>query len=304
MNVNNAWLYSSGPVSHGLYGSGNGTIIGRNIHHYSGGMRSSSFSGDTPAAYIQIYDSFAHTSGIGSASYYVLGEFYVENCVTFTENAPTIFMDGAQSITLVNTDSTAGLLGGVVSFSSQTRLAGAEINFVDSSLHLLNDTPAFWFGNIIATLTLNNTVVVDNPSDVLVVANYSQMTQDFNGYYGYDANSGLQPAIATVITSESNLKGDLVTYNGSAIALSLDSYSTWSGGAYSGFGEGSINITLSANSNWTLTKDSKVLELVDADTTLSNIISAGFTLYYDSVSNDWLQGQTVQLAGGGSAVPA
>lgn len=304
VNVENAWLYSSGPLSHGIYGAGNGTVVARNVKHYSGGMRSSSFSGDTPAAYFHLYDSYAHTAGIGSASYYVLGEFYVENCVALSENAPTIFMDGAQNITLVNTDSTAGLLGGVVAFSSQTRLEGANITFIDSTLHLLNDTPAFWFANIIGSVTLNSTTVLDVPSDMLVVANYSQITQDFNGYYGYESNSALQPAIATVNAYESDLKGDLVAYNGSSIVFTLDSYSSWSGGAYVGFGEGYINVTMSANSNWTLTKDSTVVELANDDTTLSNIDSAGFTLYYDSASNDWLQGQTVQLTGGGSATPA
>jgi hypothetical protein len=38
--VNNAWLYSSGPVSHGVYASGNGTAYVSNVQHFSGGMRS------------------------------------------------------------------------------------------------------------------------------------------------------------------------------------------------------------------------------------------------------------------------
>jgi hypothetical protein len=303
VTVDNAWLYSSGPLSHGLYASGNGTIIAHNVNHFSGGMRSSSFAGDSPAGYLQIYNSYAHTTGIGSATYYALGEIYAENTVGYTEQSPTIFMDGNQKITLVNTENTAGLLAGIVIFSSATRIEGAVVEFVDSTLHVLNDIPAFWFGNVIGTLTLNSTVV-DNPTSPLIVANYSQVTQDFNGFYGYEVNSALSPAVATANVYNSDLTGDLVSYNGSTIALNLYEYSSWTGTAYSGFGEGYANISLSADSNWTLTQDTTVQVLADADATLSNIESAGFTLYYDSASNDWLQGQTVELTGGGSATPA
>lgn len=44
--VDDSTLYSS---AHGLYVSGNGTIIGRNVKHYSGGNRASSFASDSPA---------------------------------------------------------------------------------------------------------------------------------------------------------------------------------------------------------------------------------------------------------------
>lgn len=38
IHVDNAYLYSSGPVSHGLYAAGYGTIVANNIQHYSGGI--------------------------------------------------------------------------------------------------------------------------------------------------------------------------------------------------------------------------------------------------------------------------
>lgn len=61
--VNNAFLYSSGPVSHGLYASTAGSVYANNIAHYSGGMRSSSFSGDAPEGYIHVTNAIAHTDG-------------------------------------------------------------------------------------------------------------------------------------------------------------------------------------------------------------------------------------------------
>jgi hypothetical protein len=43
--VKKAWLYSSGPVAHGLYAGGNGTVYGSNVEVYSGGNRCSAFIG-------------------------------------------------------------------------------------------------------------------------------------------------------------------------------------------------------------------------------------------------------------------
>jgi hypothetical protein len=108
-------------VSHGLYASGNGTIHGKNLQVYSGGKRSSSFSGDAPGGYIYVEDSIAHSAGIGSATFYALGEIHAKNVVSLSENGPVVFSDGDQSATLVNCECTAGLLGGVAMFSSAIR---------------------------------------------------------------------------------------------------------------------------------------------------------------------------------------
>ncbi|EKG18637.1 hypothetical protein MPH_04110 [Macrophomina phaseolina MS6] len=59
--ISDSNLYSSGPVLPGLYAAGNGTIVGKNIRHYSGGNRCSSFSGNNPAGTGSVYDSVAHT---------------------------------------------------------------------------------------------------------------------------------------------------------------------------------------------------------------------------------------------------
>ncbi|ETS78926.1 hypothetical protein PFICI_08779 [Pestalotiopsis fici W106-1] len=304
VTVEDSWLYSSGPVSHGLYASGNGTVIGRNLQHYSGGYRSSSFSGDSPAGYVYVYDSVAHAAGVGSATYYALGTIYAENVLSVSEQGPVVFMDGVQNATLVHCDATAGLLGGVVLFSSMDRQSGGRLELVDSKITTVgDDVPGLWFGNTIVDVVINSSQVI-SPSGVLIVANYSQVTQDFDYYGGYPDNNNLQPAEVYASVYESSLSGDLVPYNGSYISFSLEQYSAWAGAAYAGYGVGLVDVSLSADSNWTLTADSTVQNLTDADASLANIDSAGFTLYYNSTLNDWLDGQTISLTGGGSATPA
>ncbi|CAI7604755.1 unnamed protein product [Penicillium pancosmium] len=306
VNVTNSWLYSSGPVSHGLYASGNGTIYGSNLEVYSGGYRSSSFSGDSPAGYVYVKDSVAHSSGIGSATFYALGSIDASNVVSVSEKGPVIFADGAQAATLVDCDCTAGLLGGVAMFSSQIRNdadSPATLNLTNTKFTTTGKTmPGLWFGNLIGQVTLNN-AELNTDSGILVVANYSQITQDFDYYASYEDNSSLKPAEITVSVSESNLVGDLVAYNGSSISWALTKHSTWTGAAYSGYAKSTFDVSLDATSQWTLTADTTVQNFTDSLRTLKNVHSGGFTLYYNSTVSTWLGGKTVHLPGGGKARP-
>ncbi|KUI70837.1 hypothetical protein VM1G_06180 [Cytospora mali] len=305
VNVTNSWLYSSGPVSHGLYAAGNGTIHGSKVQHFSGGRRSSSFAGDGPRGTVYVSDSVAHTTGIGSATFYALGEIFANNVAAKAENAPTAFMDGTQNISMDNCECTAGLLGGMVIFSSAVRQAGASVDVRNSKLTTTGSTmPGLWFGNVIADAYLYNTQVVA-ASGVLVVANYSQVTQDFDRYASYSDNPDLAPAEAYITVAESFLAGDLVTYNSSYISWNLSSHSYWVGASYAGYGQALVDVTLDATSNWTLTATSYVQNLTDADSSLANIASAGHTLYYNSSAllNGWLNNQTIELSGGGSITP-
>ncbi|TVY15303.1 hypothetical protein LARI1_G006630 [Lachnellula arida] len=302
--VDNAWLYSSGPVSHGVYASGNGTVYASHVQQYSGGRRSSSFSGDSPAGYVHISDSVAHAAGVGSASFYALGEIYADNVVSISENGPVIFMDGAQKAYLTNCDATAGLLGGVAIFSSMVRESGAILSLTSSKITTTGDTlPGLWFGNIIIDVSLNDTELVTS-SGILVVSNFSQITQDFNHYADYSEQPNLSPAEVYVTVAESDLVGDIVAYNGSSISWSLNSHSNWTGTAYSGYGDAYFDVYLDASSLWTLTNTTTVRNFTSEDSTLSNIYSNGFDLYYNksATGHAYLNGQTISLNGGGSAI--
>ncbi|PVH88946.1 hypothetical protein DL98DRAFT_544016 [Cadophora sp. DSE1049] len=299
--VNNSWLYSSGPVSHGVYASGNGTAYIRNVQQFSGGRRSSSFSGDSPAGYIYVEDSVAHTTNIGSAIFYALGDVFATNVVGYAEKGPVVFMDGKQRAYLTNCDVTAGLLGGVALFSSQDRQSGAVLSLDHTRLTAKNSIPGLWFGNTIINVTLHNSEVIND--GILVVANFSQITQDFDHYADYSEQPNLQPAEVYVSVTESELTGDLVAYNSSYISWSLASYSSWTGSAYSGFGTAYFDVSLDETSTWTLTNSTTVQVLADADVTLSNIESQGYDVYYSSSSNSYLNAQTIDLCGGGKAIP-
>jgi hypothetical protein len=104
--------------------------------------------------------------------------------------------------------------------------------------------------------------------------------------------------------TESPVTGDLVAYNGSSIDIAFKQYSCWTGAATWGYGTGYIDVHLDKTSNWTLTGDSKVDTFKDEDTSLSNVFSEGYSIYYNSSAkgNSWIKG-TVKLNGGGKLRP-
>jgi hypothetical protein len=158
-----------------------------------------------------------------------------------------------------------------------------------------------WFGNTIATADLN-AVEISVPSGILVIANSSQVTQEFDYFAGSEQNSAILPAIADINIAESTLEGDLVAYNGSSIFWNLTSYSDWTGTAYSAYQTSYFAVSLDKTSSWTLTNDTTLQNFTDADTSLANVKSNGFNIYYDSTSeaNSWLNGSSISLPGGGS----
>lgn len=304
--IENSILYSSGPAAHGLYAGGYGTAVGKNIAHYSGGNRCSAFAGDGPAGYVTISDSISHTAGIGSAIFYALGTISATNVIGYAENSPALFSDGPQISTLTNCDLTAGLLGGTVMFSSMIRRSGAILNLTNSRLTTLGNTmPALWFGNVIATVYLYSTEI-NTQSGILVTANYSQITQEFDYYAGYSDNPNLLPAIVTINVVECSLYGSLIAYNGSSISWILSQYSTWSGNAYSGYGKSYISVSLDATSTWSLTGNTALQNLTLANNNWTNINSNGYNITYDATSpaNSWLNQATITLNGGGKLMPA
>lgn len=66
-----------------------------------------------------------------------------------------------------------------------------------------------------------------------------------------------------------------------------------------------VTVTLDETSIWTVTEETTIGALVDADASLANIVSNGFTVYYDSSleANAWLAGKTMMLTGGGFLIP-
>jgi hypothetical protein len=114
------------------------------------------------------------------------------------------------------------------------------------------------------------------------------------------------PAEVDIYVSESYLDGELVAYNGSSISWTLSQYSSWAGSVKFAYGDASFGVYLDKTSKWILTHDAFLTNFTNNDTGLSNIISNGHSIYYDTTSttNTWLKNQTIRPNGGGKVTPS
>ena len=102
-----------------------------------------------------------------------------------------------------------------------------------------------------------------------------------------------------------DLTGDICAgSNEDALEMTLYNCSKIKGCSYDDSAMG-LYVSLDKSSSWELTGDSFVACLTTADTSLSNIISNGHSLYYNSENegNEWLEGKTFSLPGGGFLIP-
>lgn len=194
----------------------------------------------------------------------------------------------------------------MVMFSGMSPETGAELTLDHTKLTVLGtDMPGLWYGNIVMDTYIISSEINNTLSGLLVVANYSSMTQAFSHFVGYDENPALAAAETNLYVTQSALYGDLVSYNGSTINFCLEDYSAWTGKGYSGYETAYISVSLDATSNWTLTGPTTVSIFTDSDTTFSNVFSNGYNVYYDidEATNDYLDGKTYTLNGGGKLRP-
>ena len=111
--------------------------------------------------------------------------------------------------------------------------------------------------------------------------------------------------INSVTCTNSEITAELFSEgNDAELSLSLTSGSKLTGCSYDD-STMSLHVSLDDSSSWALTEDSFVAGFRDADESLSNIISNGFSLYYNSEheGNEWLSSRTLALPGGGYLIP-
>lgn len=174
-------------------------------------------------------------------------------------------------------DLQSDFLAGTVVFSSMKKVSGAVLRFANSRLKVTGkEQSALWFGNIIAKAEIFDTEI-QTVSNVLVVANRSQVTQEFSFFAGSEENPEIAGAEVDITVSGSTLKGDLIALNGSTIDWNLGNFSTWTGAAV-GKGGGNVSVSLDKASKWILTADTVLANLTNEDPEGKNIQRNGFKI--------------------------
>lgn len=236
---------------------------------------------------------FIVTEGSASPGIYSLGKAVINNAnISISGDSYAVVVSGNGDVIC---DSTALSGKGIMLFDDAlSSKCTSKFTAQNSTISTTSDC-VFYVTNTDSEINLTqNTITVPNGAVLL---------KAMAGEWGAtDANGGH----VTMNVQSQTLNGDVLTDNLSSVTLNLLGGVVYRGALNPTNYTGSMNISLSADCHWSLNGDSYVTVFENADTSCSNIISNGFNIVYDpsAEGNKWLNGQIIELNGGGFLKPA
>lgn len=264
---------------------------------------------------ININDSTIITEGQNSTLLYSKGKIEALN-IKGTSNSYLAIIEDRNSLELTNAnlitngqDKTINeYLGAFLIYSQESASASnnytsAKLDIIDSIIEINKDsswydkTPLFYLTNTEANINITNTTL-NYGSDILLKA-------VANSEYG---DIGDNAASITLTATDQELTGEIIVDSNSKVRLNLNN-STYEGKINVDNLSANVDVTFDYDSRWELTGDSyiNILQITKTDYLRKNvrkyIRSNGYNVYYNSANNEWLEGRTYNLQGGGKLIP-
>lgn len=227
------------------------------------------------------------TNGSGSPVIYSTGDISISNTVGTANGSQMTVIEGKNSATVKNSTLLASGKGnrndvdqcGVMIYQSMSGDAGegtgtftAESSSlsVDSNSDCYKTAPMFFVTNTDAVINLTDTKLLFGSGVLLSAKGTSEW-----------GTSGSNGGNVTLNATNQSLKGSIVADSISSVSLNLKA-STYVGAINSDNSAKEVSLTLDKSSKLTLTADTYVSSLTDADSSYSNINFNGYKLYVNS----------------------
>ena len=289
---------------HGVDATLSGVLILNDVIINTAGAHGAAIATDRGGGTITVSGGSATASGQDSPGIYSTGNITASDAVISATGAEAAVIEGANTITLTNTD-LSGATGtrdrGLMIYQSMSgdaqgvqgvfTMTGGSFTWPSPS------GPAFYVTNSTGIITLSD-VKINNSSTVLVKAAADQW-----------GNSGTNGGKVKFTADGEILTGNIVVDDISSVAVSLKNNSSFTGSINSANTAGSADLTLDETSTCTVTADSYINSLNDtggiSDSTVNNITGNGYNIYYDASlsANSILGNKTYSLNNGGELIP-
>ncbi|WP_234124334.1 hypothetical protein [Clostridium hydrogenum] len=296
VNVSDTTIATTKDSSRGLDATMTGTVNATNVTISTQGKHSAAIATDRGNGTINVKSGSMTTTGQDSPGIYSTGKITVEGATIKATGAEAAVVEGKNSITLNNVNLSGEKTNGVMlyqSYSGDAETGTASFSMTGGSL-ASKAGALFFVTNTDAVASLKN-VKVTNSTDTLISA----------GATSRWGTSGKNGGKLTFTADGETLSGKVICDKISSVSMNLKDSSIFTGSinAYNKLAK--VTVSLDSSSKWSVTADSYVAALTDADSSLSNIKSNGHNVYYDASNsaNNWLNGKTVTLNGGGKLIP-
>ena len=286
--ISNSTITTDGESSsRGLDATYGGYIEADNVTITTQGGSCATLATDRGEGTVIAKNSKLETNGSGSPIIYSTGDISIEDTTGTANGSQMVVIEGKNSATITNSELEASGKGnrkdvdqaGIMiyqSMSGDASVGTGNFSSRNSTLTIQSDSdyyktaPMFFITNTDAIINLENTKL-SYGSNILISA---------KGTFEW-GNSGSNGGNLTFNATRQTLTGDIVLDNLSTLDFNLKSSSSYKGTINGDNSAKKIVLTLDQMSKITLTGDSYITELNDADDSYSNINFNGYKLYVD-----------------------
>lgn len=307
-------MTTSNDYSSALSVSDGSNITASNLNIKTNGLTSEAIKVNDEESSVTINDSTLYTKGSLSPILYALGKIEATNITATSENSNIAIVEGINRISITDSELTTNAFG-----IEENRLASAFLMYKETPLTASENMSA-------AEITLNNskiTIPKNSPnyetSPIFLITNTKAQLNITNTTFKYGSDIlldvrgndlfgdiGNNGAEVSFTSTDANLKGNVLVDELSNVSLYLNNTS-YKGQINNQNLSKQVSVTFDKTSTWELTGDSYLNTLTLHNGRISRlrtcIDSNGYDIYYNANNNEWLEGRTIRLLGGGKLIP-
>lgn len=283
INISDSTIETTKDNSGGIMTTGGGTMNATNLTITTAGTSSAAIRSDRGGGTVTVDQGTYKTTGKGSPAIYSTADITVKNANLFATASEGVVIEGKNSVTLENTtltDTNNTLNGQSTTYKniflyqsmSGDAADGQAVFTAKNSTITTNQGDSFYVTNTTAEINLENNQIVNNDT----TGNFLRIQKDSWG------NSGSNGGTVTLNLTNQKATGNIVVDSISSLTMNLTNNSSFVG-TTNGENAGEVSLTLDETSTLTLTGDTYLKSLTNADASNSNIKLNGYKLYIDGV---------------------
>ena len=279
INISDSKITTTKDNSGGIMTTGGGIMNASNLEIKTSGTSSAAIRSDRGGGTVVVDKGTYTTTGKGSPTIYSTADITVKNATLEATSSEGVVIEGKNSVVLENvklTDTNNTLNGQSTTYKniflyqsmSGDAATGKAVFTSKNSTITTNKGDSFYVTNTTATINLENNKIINNDK----TGNFLRIQKDSWG------NTGSNGGDVTLNLTNQKASGNIVVDSISKLEINLSSGSTLTS-SINNSNEGEVVLTLDKTSSITLTGDSYVKSLTNADKSNSNINLNGYKLY-------------------------
>lgn len=279
VNISDSTITTTKNNSGGIMTTGGGIMNATNLTITTAGTSSAAIRSDRGGGTVTVDQGTYKTTGKGSPAIYSTADITVKNANLIATASEGVVIEGKNSVTLENTtltDTNNTLNGQSTTYKniflyqsmSGDAASGEAVFTAKNSNIVTNQGDTFYVTNTTATINLENNQITNNDAS----GNFLRIQQDSWG------KSGSNGGTVTLNLANQTAQGNIVVDSISSLAMNLANGSSFTG-AINSDNAGEVSLTLDSSSSLTLTADTYLTSLDNADATSSNIHLNGHKLF-------------------------